>query len=209
MFTDRAGKLNEVHILVAFPKGFTPMSISRSQSSRRRIPFTPRAMGSPIAENTPPNSIGSSSSKRDWNSSLGTIPRLCRRPDLFWYPVEGKPKIRTAPDTLVVFGRPKGDRGAYIQFREDGIPPRSSSKSSRPATRPSKMTEKFRFYAEYGVEEYYIYDPDHIKLTGYRRQDGKLRVIPEMNGWVSPRLGVRFDLSGPELKFLAPAAGAS
>ncbi len=68
--------------------------------------------------------------------------------DLLWYPVEGKPEICTAPDTLVVFGRPKGRRGSYIQFREDGIPPRSSSKSSRPATQPAKMTDKFRFYEE-------------------------------------------------------------
>ncbi|MHC5832611.1 MAG: Uma2 family endonuclease, partial [Nostoc sp.] len=32
--------------------------------------------------------------------------------DLFWYPVEGYPNIKQAPDTLVVFGRPKGDRGS-------------------------------------------------------------------------------------------------
>ena len=29
--------------------------------------------------------------------------------DLFWYPVEGDPTTRMAPDTMVVFGRPKGD----------------------------------------------------------------------------------------------------
>jgi hypothetical protein len=34
--------------------------------------------------------------------------------------------------------------------------------------------------------------------------DGNLREIPEMNGWVSPRLGVRFNLSGPELKLFGP-----
>ncbi len=28
--------------------------------------------------------------------------------DLLWYPVEGDPTIRTAPDALVAFGRPKG-----------------------------------------------------------------------------------------------------
>lgn len=35
--------------------------------------------------------------------------------DLFWYPVQGHPEIVVAPDTLVVFGRPKGDRGSYRQ----------------------------------------------------------------------------------------------
>jgi hypothetical protein len=28
--------------------------------------------------------------------------------DLLWYPVLGDPKIRTGPDVLVAFGRPKG-----------------------------------------------------------------------------------------------------
>ena len=34
--------------------------------------------------------------------------------DLLWYPVEGNNKRRTAPDTMVVFGRPPGDRGSYM-----------------------------------------------------------------------------------------------
>lgn len=34
--------------------------------------------------------------------------------DLLWYPVEGRPDIRTAPAAMVVFGRPKG-RGAVAQ----------------------------------------------------------------------------------------------
>lgn len=43
--------------------------------------------------------------------------------DLLWYPIEGDNKIRMAPDVMVVFGRPKGDRGSYQQWREDNIPP--------------------------------------------------------------------------------------
>ena len=44
--------------------------------------------------------------------------------DLLWYPVKGDPKRRQAPDVLVVFGRPKGDRGSYKQWEEGGIAPR-------------------------------------------------------------------------------------
>lgn len=33
--------------------------------------------------------------------------------DLLWYPVEGKPQVRVAPDVMVVLGRPKGHRGSY------------------------------------------------------------------------------------------------
>jgi Uma2 family endonuclease len=35
--------------------------------------------------------------------------------DLLWYAVEGDNKTRQAPDAIVVFGRPKGDRGSYKQ----------------------------------------------------------------------------------------------
>jgi Uma2 family endonuclease len=43
--------------------------------------------------------------------------------DLLWYPVEGQPPIRVAPDALVAFGRPKGRRGSYQQWRGDNIAP--------------------------------------------------------------------------------------
>jgi len=34
--------------------------------------------------------------------------------DLLWYPTEGNNVIRAAPDAMVIFGRPKGDREALI-----------------------------------------------------------------------------------------------
>jgi Uma2 family endonuclease len=43
--------------------------------------------------------------------------------DLLWYPVEGEPKIRRAPDVMVAFGRPKGERGSYLQWQEANIAP--------------------------------------------------------------------------------------
>jgi len=42
---------------------------------------------------------------------------------LLWYPVKGEPKIRTAPDAMVAFGRPKGHRGSSMQWVEGGIAP--------------------------------------------------------------------------------------
>ena len=66
------------------------------------------------------------------------------------------------------------------------------------------MDRKLEFYQQYGVEEYYIYDPDNVDLSGYRRIDGTLQPLAPMDGWVSPRLGIRFDLSGPELVIWRP-----
>lgn len=124
--------------------------------------------------------------------------------DLLWYPVEGQPKIRSAPDALVAFGRPKGRRGSYMQWVEGGIAPQVVFEVLSPGNRPREMKTKFDFYETYGVEEYYQYDPDHIRLRGWLRQGDRLAGIPDMNGWISPRLGIRFELSADDLTILGP-----
>jgi Uma2 family endonuclease len=112
--------------------------------------------------------------------------------DLLWYPVEGDNKTRIAPDAMVVFGRPKGDRGSYQQWREDNIPPSVVFEVLSPGNRLPEMLNKLRFYERYGVEEYYMYDPDHEDLAGWLRSEDQLREIETIAGWVSPRLGIRF-----------------
>ncbi|MGF1576789.1 MAG: Uma2 family endonuclease [Cyanophyceae cyanobacterium] len=124
--------------------------------------------------------------------------------DLLWYPVEGDPKIRVAPDALVVSGRPKGDRGSYRQWEEDGIPPQVVFEILSPGNSFRKMLEKLRFYERYGVQEYYLYDPDVGTLEGFLRQQDELIPIPEMEGWNSPRLGIRFGLVGLDLDLRDP-----
>jgi hypothetical protein len=66
------------------------------------------------------------------------------------------------------------------------------------------MYRKLKFYEEYGVEEYYLYDPDHDDLEGWLRDLEGLSEIRDMAGWTSPRLGVRFDTSGDELRIYGP-----
>ena len=124
--------------------------------------------------------------------------------DLLWYPLEGDNKTRIAPDALVAFGRPKGERGSYRQWEEDGIAPQVVFEVLSPGNTTAEMRKKLAFYEQYGVEEYYLYDPDHGRLQGWRRQLGKLREIPHMRGWESPRLKVRFDLEGMELCLTGP-----
>jgi Uma2 family endonuclease len=124
--------------------------------------------------------------------------------DLLWYPVEGVPTIRTAPDAMVAFGRPKGDRGSYMQWREGGIAPQIVFEVLSPGNRPMDIGRKLDFYQRYGVEERYLYDPDEGDLRGWHGLHGTWRVIPAMSGWVSPRLRVRFDLEGDELVLYRP-----
>ena len=126
--------------------------------------------------------------------------------DLLWYPVAGHAEICRAPDAMVVFGRPKGDRGSYQQWHEDGIGPQVVFEVQSPSNTFLELLDKLTFYERYGVEEYYLYDPDPARnaLAGFRRQGKWLRPIGAMHGWVSPRLGIRFDTSGEELQIFAP-----
>ena len=124
--------------------------------------------------------------------------------DLLWYPVESEPTIRRAPDAMVVIGRPKGDRGAYLQWREDDLPPQVVFEVLSPGNTLTEMVRKLEFYEQYSVEEYYIYDPDRNDLSGCLREGERLRVIDPIDGWTSPRLGVRFVLGADELAIFFP-----
>jgi Uma2 family endonuclease len=124
--------------------------------------------------------------------------------DLFWYPVEGHPELRMAPDVLVAFGRPKGDRSSYLQWEEDGISPQVVFEIRSPGNTIALMLRKFRFYERYGVEEYYLYDPDGGELSGWQRQGDTLEEVVHMHGWVSPRLGIRFELDSGVLQLYFP-----
>lgn len=124
--------------------------------------------------------------------------------DLLWYPVEGKNTICQAPDVMVVFGVPKGDRRSYIQFRENNIPPQVVFEIRSFSDSQIKMDKKVAFYNRYGVEEYYLYDPDNQELSGWQRIEGLLEVIEPISGWISPRLGVRLELTETGLELYRP-----
>ena len=113
--------------------------------------------------------------------------------NLLWYAVEGEPTIRGAPDVLVAFGRPKGNRGSYKQWKEGGIALQVVFEVLSPGNRAGEMGRKLVFYQQYGVEEYYLYDPDNGSLKGWRRRGRELKKISRMTGFVSPRLRIRFE----------------
>ena len=124
--------------------------------------------------------------------------------DLLWYPVQGNNKIRQAPDIMVVFGVAKGDRGSYQQWNEGNIAPQVVFEILSPGNRLTEMNKKQVFYDRYGVEEYYLYDPQKNDLSGWLRRDERLDVIDDVNNWVSPRLQIRFELSETDLKLYHP-----
>lgn len=75
-----------------------------------------------------------------------------------------------------------------------------------PGNRFGEMSRKFDFYRRYGVEEYYIFNPDpaRLELSGFLRREGDLVEVEAMNGHVSPRLGVRFELGSEDLGIIRP-----
>ena len=184
--------------------------ITPATDSRRGLtPASPQAIvypesdGKPMADNT-----------RQFDTIVmiqgGLAALFADRPDVFvagdllWYPVEGEPQIRAAPDAMVVFGRPPGHRGSYIQHEEDHIAPQVVFEVLSPGNTPAEMRKKRGFYDRYGVEEYYEYDPDRGTLEGWVRREGRLEPIAQMEGWESPLLGIRFSLEGTDLALYHP-----
>jgi Uma2 family endonuclease len=126
--------------------------------------------------------------------------------NLLWYPVEGEPTIRVAPDVLVAMGRPKGRRGSYKQWEEGNVAPQVVVETLSPGNRPDEMKWKLKFYEQYGAEEYYIYDPDDGTFQALLRKGKRLVKAKEVFGFVSRRLGIRFEPGeGPDnLKIFGP-----
>ncbi|WP_462321145.1 Uma2 family endonuclease [Halochromatium sp.] len=134
--------------------------------------------------------------------------------DLLWYPVPDRRETGPiAPDVFVVFGRPKGRRGSYRQWEEDGIAPQVVFEILSPSNSAKEMADKLAYYDRYGVEEYYVYDPDRRSLGIWTRQGGKpsapdvhpgLLSQSHIRGWTSPRLQIRFALTPETLLLFYP-----
>jgi Uma2 family endonuclease len=162
----------------------------------------PESDGKPMADNT---------LQFEWIQVLqGNLAALYRDEkvfvagDLLWYPLENKPKVVNAPDVLLAFGRPKGHRGSYRQWLEDDVTPQVVFEVVSPSNGYAEMIDKQFFYEEYGVEEYYVYDPDKKYFVAHLRRGEMLRPVHVTKEFVSPRMKVRFDISSGELAVYYP-----
>jgi Uma2 family endonuclease len=172
--------------------------------------FYPSSDGQPMAEST---------DQFDWIVKIKeNLERLFAERDdvfiagdLFWYPLADRGKTKpTAPDVLVAFGRPKGRRGSYKQWEEDGIAPQVVFEVWSVSNKPSDIADKLAFYQTHGAEEFYGYDPRSNRLDIWLRQRDasgaeKLVSQPHVGGWTSPRLGVRFAVTADTLELYFPS----
>ena len=183
--------------------------------------LTPEAIAPEIPEIDYPDSDGNPMSdnteqyrwivmiKENLEIIFANDPNVFIAGDLLWYPVRYIPK-RMAPDVMVVFGRPKGRRGSYKQWEEENIAPQVAFEILSPSNKDRRglesLEDKFNFYEAYGIEEYYVYDPDDLVLSGWQRIRDKFVPIEIKSEWVSPLLQVRFEWQdGQELVLYRPS----
>lgn len=163
----------------------------------------PDSDGQPMAENT---------LQYEWIVTIkGNLDRICVGEraafvagDNLIYPVEGQPEICKAPDVYVAFGRPRGHRGSYKVWEEGGVFPQVIFEILSPKNTRKEMERKLAFYRDYGAEEYVVFDPDENVLEIYERVGDRFALVNKPNGWISPRLGIRFDMGGEELVIHGP-----
>lgn len=164
---------------------------SPTQQALDRV-FYPETDGKPIAENTQ-QFKWIEVFKGGLDALLAGNPAVFVAADLLWYPAEGTPHRCVAPDVMVVFGRPKGDRGSYLQWREEGIAPQVVVEILSPSNTPEEMEAKLAFYSRYGVQEYFEYNPSAQVFRAWVRENETLTPVENAIGWTSPILGVRFE----------------
>lgn len=160
----------------------------------------PDSDGNPVADNT---------LQYEWivklksniEFGLRNEPQVFIAADLLWYPVQGRPDIRRAPDVLVAFGRPKGYRGSYRQWEEADIAPQVVIEVLSPNNRALEMAQKLAFYDQYGVEEYCMIEPDpeNLGVVAWQRKEGRLVLTDQENRWQSARLDISVAVEGDQL----------
>lgn len=135
--------------------------------------------------------------------------------NLLVYDQPGNPRRHLAPDIFVAFGVRSGSRDLYKIWEER--PPAFVLEITSKTTRREDMRTKRRRYAEWGVREYFLYDPREewldpalqgLELVGRRyRRMGDSAVPNGERGLFSEALDIYLWLRKGELRLFDPTAG--
>ena len=143
---------------------------------------------------------------------LGEVP-------LYWRVRTGRAGVRI-PDLLIAFHirRALISRQKGYAIEEQGKPPDFVLEVASDTTAVNDQTDKRRDYANFGVTEYWLFDPDWGQrypagLMGWRLVNGRYRRIPihqhgpgRYYGW-SAALGLYICWEDGRLRWYAPATG--
>lgn len=119
----------------------------------------------------------------------------------FLYYAQGFPKLRVAPDVMVIFDVEPGGRDNY-KIWEEGQPPAVIFEMTSASTQEQDKSYKRTLYAQLEVEEYWLFDPKgewiSEKLQGYRLQGEEYAPITDN---ISQRLNLRLEVEDTLISF--------
>jgi Uma2 family endonuclease len=119
----------------------------------------------------------------------------------FLYYAQGFPRLRVAPDVMVIFDVPPGGRDNYKVWEEGQVPQVVFEMTSK-STQKQDQEQKKLLYEQLGILEYWLFDPKgewiNSKLQGYRLQD---EIYQPITDGLSQPLGLRLEVEGELLRF--------
>jgi Uma2 family endonuclease len=119
----------------------------------------------------------------------------------FLYYAQGFPKLRVAPDVMVIFDVPPGGRDNYKVWEEGQVPQVVFEMTSK-GTQKQDQEQKKILYEQLGILEYWLFDPKgewiSEKLQGYRLQGEHYQPISDA---LCQPLGLRIEIEGELLRF--------
>ncbi|MEL6166346.1 MAG: Uma2 family endonuclease [Cyanobacteria bacterium J06628_3] len=127
--------------------------------------------------------------------------------DQFLYYSQGFPKLRVAPDVMVIFDVPPGGRDNYKLWEEGQVPSVIFEMTSA-GTQDKDQVFKKMLYEQLGVKEYWLFDPKgewiEEKLRGYRLQGEIYQPITDSR---SEPLELRLQIEGSIIGFYREDTG--
>ncbi len=117
----------------------------------------------------------------------------------FLYYAQGFPRMRVAPDVMVIFDVAAGGRDNY-KIWEEGQVPMVVFEITSPSTQVVDTGFKKDLYAQMGVQEYWLFDPKgewlEGQLQGYRLNGEEYAIIPDDH---SQALGLRLAVENKKI----------
>ena len=139
------------------------------------------------------------------------IPDICVSGNMMMYYVEGNPRKSISPDIFVTFGIARKERRTY-HIWDEGKPPDFVLEFSSENTYRNDLGAKKELYAEIGIAEYFLYDPERqylpFPLMGFALIGREYAPIsPGVNeNAFSATLGLELRLRGETLGFYNPVS---
>jgi Uma2 family endonuclease len=126
----------------------------------------------------------------------------------YLYYSQGYPKLRIAPDVMVIFDVAPGGRDNY-KIWEEGAIPRVAFEITSPSTRNQDEGFKKDLYEQMGIQEYWQFDPKAQWIPGQLRGYQLVQEIYQpINNNISLALGLRLEPADTLISFYRLDSGA-